>query len=204
MAQQLLLPARRRTARRVAWAALLLAALCGAAAIVRLPRAARTAAVEAAVDPGPADGDARRHMLRQQLRHDPRDARAWALLAYDELEDGRYAEAAAAFEKAVAASPRVAADAGVLCDYAEALGMAQGGAMNGRPTEWVMRALALAPLHPKALEMAGSAAYERRDFAAAARYWQDLRGQLAPGSPPHEALGAAITRAQALAATALR
>ena len=36
-----------------------------------------------------------------------------------------------------------------------------------------MRALTLDPAHPKALEMAGSAAYEQRDFASAARYWRD-------------------------------
>ena len=71
----------------------------------------------------------------------------------------------------------------VWCEYADALGMAQGGRLEGRPRELIERALALNPAHPKALEMAGSAAYERGDFAAAARHWKALLAQLAAGSP---------------------
>ena len=67
----------------------------------------------------------------------------------------------------------------------------------------VKRALAINADHPKALEMAGSAAYGRRDFAAAARYWQRLRARLAESTPARAALDAAIVRAEQLAATSL-
>jgi cytochrome c-type biogenesis protein CcmH len=140
--------------------------------------------------------------LRQPER-EPRDGRGWALQAYVELEAERYAEAAAAFEKAVAASRKVAGDAGVWCDWADALAMAQAGSLAGRPTELIARALTLRPGHPKALEMAGSAAYERRDFASAASYWRQLLPQLADGSQAQEALKAAIARAERLAAVSL-
>ena len=99
----------------------------------------------------------------------------------------------------MAVSPKVAADPGVLCDWADALGMAQGGRLTGRPAELVARALALRPAHPKALEMAGSAAYERREFALAADYWRRLLPQLADGSAPRRALEDAVARAERLA-----
>lgn len=144
-----------------------------------------------------------REDLRHQAEHNPRDGRAWALLAYAEFDAEAYAAAAAAFEKAAAVSAKVAADPGVLCDWADALGMAQGGALKGRPLELISRALALRPLHSKALEMAGSAAYEQRQFAMAADYWRRLLPQLAPRSEQQRALEQAIARAERLAATSL-
>ena len=84
------------------------------------------------------------------------------LLARLDFAADRFADAAAAYERALAASPKVARDPAIWCEYADALGMAQGGSLAGRPRELVMRALAQNPAHPKALEMAGSAAYEAR------------------------------------------
>jgi cytochrome c-type biogenesis protein CcmH len=115
-----------------------------------------------------------------------------------DFEADRYDEAAAAYQKALAASVKVAADAGVWCEYADALGMAQGGTLEGKPRELVMRALALNPAHPKALEMAGSAAYEQREFAAATAYWRQLLGQLSERSVQYQELATAIDRAERL------
>jgi cytochrome c-type biogenesis protein CcmH len=115
-----------------------------------------------------------------------------------DFEADRFADAAASYEKALATTPKVAADPGVWCEYADALGMAQGGALAGRPRELVMRALTLDPAHPKALEMAGSAAFEQQDFAAAAQYWQQLLAQLPASSLRHRELAAAIARAERL------
>lgn len=142
--------------------------------------------------------------LQRQVREHPRDGRAWALLGYAELEAARYREAAAAFERAVEASPKVALDPAVWCAWADALGMAQGGSLEGRPSELIAQALKLQPTHLQALEMAGSAAYGRRDFRAALQYWQRLLPQLQAGTQPHEELSRAIARTQRLAATSLR
>lgn len=161
---------------------------------------------EASAVPSPAPvvaTGASREELRQQAERHPRDGRTWALLAYAEFEADAYADAAAAFEKAVAVSRKVANDPGVLCDWADTLGMTQGGSLKGRPTELVSRALALRPAHPKALEMAGSAAYERREFALAADYWHRLLLQMPEGSTGHRALADGIARAERLAATAV-
>ena len=144
-----------------------------------------------------------RDHLAHQVERNPRDGRAWALLGYADLEAQRYAAAALAFERALAVNRRVAVDPAVWCDYADALGMAQGGSLTGRPTELVMHALSLQPAHPKALEMAGSAAYERREFKDAAQYWRRLLAQLDDGSQSQRELLAAIARADRLAALSL-
>jgi len=50
--------------------------------------------------------------------------------------------------------------------------------------------------------MAGSAAYEQQDFAAAAQYWQQLLAQLPAPSVRHRELAAAIARAERLTVAA--
>ena len=140
-----------------------------------------------------------REQLVAQLERSPRDGRAWVMLARLEFEADRYAEAAAAFATAIAASPKVARDPSVWCEYADALGMAQGGSLSGAPRELVMRALSLNPAHPKALEMAGSAAAEVRDYATAVMYWRELLALLPEHAQMRAELEAAISRVDELA-----
>ena len=140
-----------------------------------------------------------REQLVAQLGRSPRDGRAWVMLARLEFEADRYAESAAAFGRAIVASPKVARDPAVWCEYADALGMAQGGSLAGAPRELVMRALSLNPAHPKALEMAGSAAAEARDYATAVTYWRELLALLPERAPMRIELEAAISRADELA-----
>jgi cytochrome c-type biogenesis protein CcmH len=144
-----------------------------------------------------------RDALERIVARYPRDGRAWMLLGMALVEDNQYADAAAAFERAIGASRRVAADPAVWCEYADALGMAQGGSLQGKPTELIRKALELRGDHPKALEMAGSAAYERRDFAQAATHWRKLLQQMNEGTTPHRELSTAIERAERLATTSL-
>lgn len=124
----------------------------------------------------------------------PSDARAWALLGRMRLALDRFEASAAAFERAVALSKKVAADPMVWCEYADAVGMAQGGTLAGRPRELIDRALALRSDHPRALEMAGSAEYESGNFAQALFFWERLLPQLASGSEQHRELETAIAR----------
>jgi cytochrome c-type biogenesis protein CcmH/NrfG len=51
--------------------------------------------------------------------------------------------------------------------------------------------------------MAGSAAYERRDFADAASAWRRLLAQVPNGTAEHAQLSAAVQRAERLAQFAL-
>jgi cytochrome c-type biogenesis protein CcmH len=150
-----------------------------------------------------ASGGPRAPLLRDELAahvaRNPGDGRAWVLLARAEFEADRFADAAAAYAKAVSASPKVARDPAVWCEYADALGMAQGGSLAGPPHALVTHALALNPSHPKALEMAGGVAFEARDYDSAARYWRELLVQIPKTTRERGELAAAIARADELA-----
>jgi len=147
-----------------------------------------------------ADDELRR--LRTHLERQPRDARGWVIFARLQADRDRFEDATQAYAKALAVSSRVAADPAVWCEYADALGMTQGGHLAGRPREFIDRALALNPNHPKALEMAGSSEYERGDYEAALRFWRPLLAALQPGAQAHAELAAAIARTERLAAAA--
>ena len=131
--------------------------------------------------------------LATHLRAQPRDERAWILLARELAEQDRFAESAQAYAAAIAL-PKAGRDAAVLAEYADVLGMAQGNSLQGEPTALIERALLLNPQHAQALELAGSAAYERGDHAAAVRHWRALLAQLPEGSREAEELTAAIAR----------
>jgi len=159
-------------------------------------------AAVAAVNASAAADDAVRR-LRAHLERQPRDARGWVILARLHADGDRFEEAAQAYARALAVSSKVAADPAVWCEYADALGMAQGGSLAGRPRELVLRALALNPNHPKALEMAGSSEYEQGDYKAALRYWRALLVAQQAGSRAYAELAAAIARTERLAAISL-
>jgi cytochrome c-type biogenesis protein CcmH len=150
---------------------------------------------------GPLGADqapAFRNQLARHLADNPRDARAWALLARLELALDRFPEAQAAFARAVA-DRKVALDPGIWCDYADAAGLAQGGRLEGRPAQFIARALELDAAHPRALEMAGSLAIERGDYAGATRQWRLLLDGLDADDPRRGDLVRAIARAERLA-----
>jgi cytochrome c-type biogenesis protein CcmH len=140
--------------------------------------------------------DALLMQLEAHVAASPDDARAWVMLARLRMQRDQFEPAAAAYERALAASAKVARDPLVWCEYADALGMAQGGRLAGKPRELIDRALALDAAHPRALEMAGSAAYEAGDFRGAARYWQQLLALLPAESGERAELAAAIARAE--------
>jgi cytochrome c-type biogenesis protein CcmH len=144
-----------------------------------------------------------RRQLDAHLAANPRDGRALVALARLEMAEDRFAQAAASYAKALEVAPKVARDPDVWCEYADALGMTQGGSLAGKPTELVGRALALDGRNARALEMAGSAAYERRDYRMAAAYWNDLLAQMPPGTPAYAELATAIQRAERRAALSL-
>ena len=141
--------------------------------------------------------------LQKHLSRQPRDGRGWVLLARAQADRNEFKAAAQAYEKAITVSAKVAKDPGVLCEYADALGMAQGGNLSGRPAELIAQAMAIDPAHPVALEMAGSVAYGEGRYGDAVRYWKQLLADLAPGSDRHGELSAAVARAERKAAVSL-
>jgi cytochrome c-type biogenesis protein CcmH len=174
----------------------------GLYALLGDPGAARRTARLPTTAETPASPAAMREELIRHLAASPRDGRGWVLLARMDFAADRFADAAASYDKAMAANPKIANDPAVLCELADALGMVQGGTLAGRPRDLVRRALVADPAHPKALEMAGSAALEAQDYAGATAHWRALLPLLPEGSREREELAAAIARADALAGRA--
>jgi cytochrome c-type biogenesis protein CcmH len=160
-----------------------------------------TTPAPATVTGGADDAATPRAQLVAQVERAKRDGRAWVLLARLDFAADRYADAATEFAQALEVSKQVAGDPSVWCEYADALGMAQGGSLAGKPGELIMHALTLDPNNAKALEMAGSAAFEQNNPAAAAGYWRQLLAQLPPRSQERQELAIAVARAEELAAS---
>jgi len=145
----------------------------------------------------PVAADNLESQLQAQLQRHPSDVRALVLKARLDMEAQRFGPAVAGYEKALGiANSKAARDPGVWVEYAEAVGMQQGGILAGKPLQLVEKALALDPGHGPALDLAGSAAWEAQDFTAAAVYWKRLLGQLPAGSARHGELAAAIRKAE--------
>ncbi len=107
--------------------------------------------------------------LRLRLQNEPDNAEGWAMLARSFMVVGKADEAIAAFEKATALAPQ---DAGLMADHANVLAQREGLAPGSRAVVVLNRALAVDAKQPKALALAGIAAFERQDFAAAVRHWE--------------------------------
>jgi cytochrome c-type biogenesis protein CcmH len=117
--------------------------------------------------------------LEQHLINEPQDAKGWQMLgkAYMALE--RYPDAVRAFDKLSLLAPN---DAQVLADYADALAMAQGQTLEGKPTQLLAAALQTDPNNAKALYLSGFAALAANQPKEAAKHWNALLAQLPPDS----------------------
>ncbi len=118
--------------------------------------------------------------LAERLQAEPGNAEGWAMLARSYTVLGRHADAVQAYAKASALVP---ADAELLADYADALAVLNKGQLAGEPMKLVERALKADARNVKALALAGTHAYDRKDYKGAVRYWQQLVDN---GTPDHE------------------
>jgi len=131
--------------------------------------------------------------LAARLRENPDDVEGWKLLGRSYGALGRFPEAVDAYVKAATRAPR---DAQILADLADVLAMSRGQRLQGEPEKLVLRALELDPQNLKALALAGTAAFERKDFAAAVRYWQRMLPLVAAASEDARSIQASIAEAQ--------
>jgi cytochrome c-type biogenesis protein CcmH len=118
----------------------------------------------------------RRNRLRQtspklakRLQSNPNDAQGWTMLARSYSSMEKYGEAAGAYAKATELTPK---DADLLGRVCFATAMAGGRSLEGKPMELINRALKVDPENAKALQLAGSAAFEAKDYKKAIDYWQ--------------------------------
>ena len=155
------------------------------------PAAAQPVATE-------ADVVAMVEKLAQRMQAQPGDAKGWVMLgrSYGALQ--RFPDAVKAYARAVALTPN---DAQLLVDYADVLAaVAQSAA--GEPTTLITRALQIEPGNLKALALAGSAAFERKDFTGAIAYWTQARNGAPAGSEFVQGLDASLAEARAAAGPA--
>lgn len=108
--------------------------------------------------------------LEERLAKQPGDVQGWTLLARSQMALRRFDEAATAYRKALALKP---ADAGLLTDYADALGVLNGRTLEGEPRRLLERALEIDPRHVKALVLVGTLEFQRGNFALAQRRWEE-------------------------------
>src|SRR5260370_38021850 len=135
--------------------------------------------------------------LAARMRENPEDADGWKLLGRSSAVLGRYGEAVDAYAKAAQRAPR---DPQLLADFADALAMARGERLAGEPEKLVLRALEIDPGNLKALALAGTAAFERKDYAIAARFWQRMLPLVPDGSDEARTIRANVDEALALSA----
>src|SRR2546423_3583377 len=135
--------------------------------------------------------------LAARLKQNPNDPQGWTMLARSYIMLERFSDAASAYEKLTALS---ANDADAWADYAEALALANGQNLAGKPTEAINRALQINPKHQKALDLSGSAAYQAGDYNEAIKQWQKLLKLLPPGSDELKTVTEQISKTKELVA----
>ncbi len=109
--------------------------------------------------------------LATRLKDQPQDPQGWAMLGRTYAVLGRNDEAVKAYESAI---QQQGDDAVLIADYADALAVKNNRTLAGEPMKWVRRALELDPKNVKALALAGTDAFDRKEFAGAVNYWEEL------------------------------
>jgi cytochrome c-type biogenesis protein CcmH len=115
--------------------------------------------------------------------------------SYSSME--KWSEATGAYAKAAEQSPN---NADLWAEYAFATAMANGKSLEGKPMEMINRALKIDPQNAKALQLAGSAAFQAKDYKKAIDYWQRILKQVPAGSEVEQAIKERIEEAKRLEA----
>ena len=136
--------------------------------------------------------------LAERLKSNPNNPQGWTMLARSYSSIEKYSDAVNAYAKATELNPK---DGDLWAEYAFATAMAGGKSLEGKPTELINRALKVDPENPKALQLAGSAAFQAKDYNKAVDYWQRVLKKVPPGSEVAETINARINEAKSLAAS---
>ncbi len=132
--------------------------------------------------------------LAVKLRERPNDVHGWTMLAKAYMALGRGNDAIMAYERAVLLVPD---NATLLAEYAYALAAKNNNSYAGRPRDLITQGLKLEPNNPRILALAGSAAFEAKDFSAAIGYWEKLLAQVPKESEVTDEIVASIAAARA-------
>jgi cytochrome c-type biogenesis protein CcmH len=124
------------------------------------------------------------------------DPKAWEMLARSYAAMQKFPEANKAYKRAVELAP---GNAQLLADHADVMAMLQGQSTLGEPAKLIARALQLDPNNLKVLALAGSAAFESRDFPQAIAHWTKARKLAPEGSDFASGLDRSLAEARAAA-----
>ena len=131
--------------------------------------------------------------LAERMKSTPDDTDGWIMLARSYAALGRYADSVVAYEQAVQRLPN---DSRLLADYADVAAMAQGRRLQGKPEALIARALAADPRNVKALSLAGTAAFEKGDYAGAIEKWRSILALVPAGSELERSVRGSIADAE--------
>ena len=134
--------------------------------------------------------------LAERLKKNPADADGWKMLARSYNSMSKFGEAAGAYAKATELQPN---DADLWAEYAFVSAMANNQKLDGRPLELINQALKLDPENPKALQLAGSAAFQAKDYKKAIEYWERVLKKVPDDAEVRETIQERINEAKTLA-----
>jgi len=133
--------------------------------------------------------------LAEKLKANPNDLQGWTMLARSYSSMERFGEAAGAYAKASELNPN---DADLWAEYAFATAMAGNHKLDAQAMEFVNRALKVDPENAKALQLAGTAAFDAKDYKKAIEIWQRVLSKAPPGSEVAQAITERINEAKKL------
>ena len=133
--------------------------------------------------------------LAQKLKSEPDNAEGWVMLARSYTALRRYPDASAAYTRAAELLPN---NAFLLADHADMLAMVKR-TLQGEPEKIIMRALKIDPNNLKALALAGSVAFERKDYRSAIKWWEKILKLVPPDSQGAVSITTSINEARARA-----
>lgn len=117
--------------------------------------------------------------LAERMRNEPGNAEGWLMLGRSYAVLGQFPPAIEAYRHVLTLEPK---NAQALADLADALAVTSNGRFEGEPAQLVQQALAAEPDNLKALMLAGTVAFENKDYAAAVRHWEKAVRVGPPGS----------------------
>lgn len=134
--------------------------------------------------------------LIARLEKDPGDMEGWVMLGRTYAIMGRYDDASKTYGKLNEIVPD---NPQIMSDYADVLAMTNQGNLAGKPAELVTAALKIDPEYPKALALAGTAAFEQNQYTQAATYWEKLLSVIPTDSQLAQSVKDSIQQAKSLA-----
>jgi cytochrome c-type biogenesis protein CcmH len=117
--------------------------------------------------------------LETRLEEQPDDVTGWLMLARSYSFSQRWNDAERAYGRARDLDPR---NVDVLVEYAGVLGRLANGVLAGSPAQLIQEALQVQPRHLNALFLMGHVHFQAQRYNEALALWQQVAGELQPGS----------------------